>query len=116
MDCAVFELNGSADPSVFSWLQDGAAVQEQLRRTLKVLWDVNVREYTAEEVRTALLRHGEVEYVVVRSGSKKQKDKKGQVSALVVMGSEAAARAALDSVNGDPQAPLLVMPLLKVRC
>lgn len=37
-----------------------------------------------------------------------------QVSALVVMASKDAAHAAVGCVNGDPAAPLLVMPLLKV--
>jgi hypothetical protein len=37
-----------------------------------------------------------------------------QVSALVVMASKHATQSAVSSVNGDPAAPLLVMPLLKV--
>ncbi|KAG2429896.1 hypothetical protein HXX76_010676 [Chlamydomonas incerta] len=84
------------------------AVQAQLRRTLKVTWDPTLREYSGEELRAIFGGFGgPVQDVVLRDRRKKRK-----ATALVVLGSEAAAARAAGSVCGDPADPLLVVPLV----
>ncbi len=82
---------------------------EKLTRTLKVSWLRRMSDYTASQLRAIFAAHGAVEDVVIREGKKK----KG--SALVVMATGAGAQLASQSVSGELDNPLLVVPFNKVN-
>ncbi|KAG1670577.1 hypothetical protein FOA52_012149 [Chlamydomonas sp. UWO 241] len=85
-----------------------ASVGAQVRRSLKVSWDPTSRNYSSQQIRSALEVHGPVEDVVIKDRKKKRK-----AVAFVVMASEAGATAAAAAVCGDLSEPLLVTPLAK---
>lgn len=82
------------------------AITEQSSRTLKVTWlRQDNDEYTSTQLQEIFQIHGPVEDIVIKDSKKK----KG--SALVVMKSVDAARAACATMNGTRENPLLVVPL-----
>ncbi|OVA15963.1 RNA recognition motif domain [Macleaya cordata] len=80
-------------------------------KVLKVSWEGDSEDYTAQRLRELFMEFGDVEDVVIRSKGLKRKKKIG--SALVVMASKDATVAALKGVCGDLSNPLLVLPLHK---
>jgi hypothetical protein len=96
----------ASTPAAGSILLQGAT----LARTLKVTWDRlregGVEDYGAEKLRKVFTQFGPVEDVIIKEDVKKKK--KG--TALVVLGTEGAAAAAIGSVCGDLSNPLLVKP------
>lgn len=57
---------------LFLILQPDEAIQSQLGRTLKVVWESSVRDYSPDELRRIFAAHGVVEDVVLRSSKKKR--------------------------------------------
>ncbi|XP_078448305.1 DNAJ heat shock N-terminal domain-containing protein isoform X2 [Wolffia australiana] len=76
-------------------------------RVLKVTWERSAGEYTDAMLREVFGNFGDVEDVMLRSKGTKKKG-----SALIVMGTKAAAVAAVHSMVGNLSNPLLVLPLL----
>lgn len=93
-------------PGAESTILQGAT----LARTLKVTWDRSregaLEDYAAEKLRKVFSEFGAVEDIIIKEEVRKKK--KG--SALVVMGAEAGAAAAIGAVCGDLSNPLLVKP------
>ncbi len=85
-------------------------ITEELLRTLKVTWDKqnSSGNYSVDELRQIMSKHGPVEDVVLMESKKKKKG-----SALVVMETLESARAAVEAANGSLTNPLLVVPLAK---
>ena len=78
---------------------------------LQVTWDERQGGYTAGKLEKIFERHGKVSDIVMRQQSKK----KSKASAFVEMAALEGAAAAAQSQNGEPDAPLLVVPFHKVR-
>lgn len=92
----------------------GASVDEAselLQRTVKVSWDPTVSNYSSDQLRDIFAVHGPVDDVILKEPKKKRKHKAG---ALVVLASPAAALEAAQSVHGDINNPLLVLPYSSV--
>ncbi|CAK8574206.1 unnamed protein product [Lathyrus sativus] len=73
-------------------------------KALKVSWERNGEDYSAEKLRELFSKFGEVEDVVIKGRKKKG-------SALVVMATKQGAAATIGSVIGHLANPLLVLPL-----
>ncbi|XP_058774999.1 uncharacterized protein LOC131649252 [Vicia villosa] len=73
-------------------------------KALKVSWERNGEDYSAEKLRELFSKFGEVEDVVIKGRKKKG-------SALVVMATKQGAIATIGSVIGHLANPLLVLPL-----
>ncbi|XP_058095260.1 uncharacterized protein LOC131240798 isoform X2 [Magnolia sinica] len=88
--------------------EEGSGTGEGLEkaRVLKVSWERDGEDYSAERLKKLFTRFGKVEDVVIRGkGSKKKR------SALVVMATKEGAVAASQSMRGDISNPLDVVPL-----
>ncbi|KAA8535968.1 hypothetical protein F0562_028446 [Nyssa sinensis] len=83
---------------------NGSGTGLDKEKVLKVSWEKNGGDYSAQRLRELFEKFGDVEDVVINSSKKKG-------SALVVMASKNAAVAATGSVCGDLSNPLLVVPL-----
>ena len=85
-------------------------LQAELLRTLKVSWDKQTPSlsYGLDELREIMSKHGPVEDIILKESKKKKKG-----SALVVMQTLDAARAASEAVSGRRDNPLLVIPFAK---
>lgn len=83
---------------------------EELLRTVKVSWDRPITGvgYTVDQLRNIISVHGPVEDVIMKEFKRKKKG-----SALVVMQTLDAARAASEAVSGSLNNPLLVVPFAK---